>query len=47
MTPPEERGKGYGTEVAALLVNYAFNHLNLHKVWGKVHADNGGLDKNS
>ncbi|WP_209477614.1 GNAT family N-acetyltransferase [Thermococcus stetteri] len=46
----EERGKGYGTEVVALLVNYAFNHLNLHKVWAKVHADNGAsirvLEKN-
>lgn len=36
----EEREKGYGTEVVALLVDYAFNHLNLHKVWAKVHADN-------
>ena len=47
---PEERGKGYGTEVVKLLVEYAFRHLNLHKVWAKVHADNGAsirvLEKN-
>jgi ribosomal-protein-alanine N-acetyltransferase len=38
---PEKRGKGYGSEVVSLLVDYAFNHLNLHKVWAKVHSDNG------
>ncbi len=37
---PEERGKGYGTEVVKLLCEYAFKHLNLRKVWAKVHEDN-------
>ena len=37
---PEERGRGYGTELAKLLCDYAFKHLNLRKVWAKVHADN-------
>ena len=37
---PEERGKGYGTETVKLLCDYAFAHLNLHKVWAKVHEDN-------
>ncbi|ALM75398.1 GNAT family N-acetyltransferase [Thermococcus barophilus] len=37
---PEERGKGYGSEIVKLLCDYAFKHLNLRKVWGKVHADN-------
>ncbi len=37
---PEERGKGYGTETVRLLCEYAFAHLNLRKVWAKVHADN-------
>ena len=37
---PEERGKGYGTETVKLLCEYAFTHLNLHKVWAKVHSDN-------
>ena len=37
---PEERGKGYGTEVVRLLCEYAFRHLNLRKVWAKVHSDN-------
>ncbi len=37
---PEERGKGYGSEIVGLLCEYAFAHLNLRKVWTKVHADN-------
>ncbi|WP_245608312.1 GNAT family N-acetyltransferase [Thermococcus guaymasensis] len=37
---PEERGKGYGAETVKLLCDYAFAHLNLHKVWAKVHSDN-------
>ncbi|WP_297073691.1 GNAT family protein, partial [Thermococcus sp.] len=37
---PEERRKGYGTEVVKLLCEYAFRHLNLRKVWAKVHEDN-------
>ena len=27
------RGKGYGTEVAQLILDFAFNGLNLHNVW--------------
>lgn len=37
---PDERGKGYGTETVELLCQYAFTHLNLRKVWAKVHEDN-------
>lgn len=37
---PEEREKGYGSEIVKLLCDYAFEHLNLRKVWAKVHADN-------
>ncbi len=37
---PEEREKGYGTEIVRLLCEYAFVHLNLRKVWAKVHEDN-------
>ncbi len=29
----DEWGKGYGTEATALLVEYAFATLNLHRVW--------------
>ena len=29
-------GKGYGTEVGMILLNYAFNQLNLHKVCSSV-----------
>lgn len=33
-------GKGYGTEVCKLLLDYAFMKLNLNKVWLGVNADN-------
>lgn len=33
-------GKGYGTEAAKLLLKYAFEKLNLNKVWLGVNADN-------
>jgi RimJ/RimL family protein N-acetyltransferase len=34
-------GRGYGRECVSLLVDYAFRHRNLHKVWLHVHAANG------
>jgi len=37
---PEYRGGGYGKEAEYLLMNYAFNHLNLNKVWGDVIVGN-------
>ncbi|MDV2682792.1 GNAT family protein [Alkalihalophilus lindianensis] len=37
-----EWGKGYGTEVTEILVQFAFNRLNLHKVYLTVDADNVG-----
>lgn len=33
-------GKGLGTEVTKLLVNYAFQTLNLHRIWLKVDSEN-------
>lgn len=33
-------GRGYGRESVALLVNYAFRHQHMHKVWLHVHAAN-------
>jgi len=33
-------GRGYGRECVALLLAYAFQHLNYHKVWLHVHATN-------
>ncbi|TND05922.1 MAG: acetyltransferase [Bacteroidetes bacterium] len=33
-------GKGFGKEACSLLVNYAFEKLNLHKVWLIVYANN-------
>lgn len=32
---PSSRGKGYGTETVRLLCDYAFNYLNLYKVYCK------------
>ncbi len=36
----EEWGKGYGTEVTRLMVQYAFETLNLHRVWLHVYEYN-------
>jgi RimJ/RimL family protein N-acetyltransferase len=33
-------GQGFGRECVKLLVDYAFQHRNLHKVWLHVHAGN-------
>lgn len=35
-------GKGIGTEACEMLVDYAFNRLNAHRVWLGVNADNVG-----
>lgn len=37
---PLERGKGYGVEIIALLLEYSFNHLNLHKIYLEVLSEN-------
>lgn len=34
------RGKGLGGETIRVLLNYAFNHLNMHKVYCEVFAEN-------
>lgn len=39
------RGKGIGTEVTKLIINYAFDKLNLNKVWLGGNADNIGAIK--
>jgi [ribosomal protein S5]-alanine N-acetyltransferase len=33
-------GHGYMTECARAILNVAFNHLNLHRVWATCHAQN-------
>jgi len=33
-------GRGYGRESINLLVEYGFQHRNLHKIWLEVHASN-------
>ncbi len=35
-------GKGYGTEITELLTFYAFDRLNLHRVWLGVTSENKG-----
>lgn len=35
-------GKGFGSEVNQLVVNYGFNRLNLHNIYLGVNADNAG-----
>lgn len=42
---PEAIGKGIGTEATAMLVNYAFERLNAHRVWLGVNAENIGAIK--
>jgi len=37
---PEERGKGYGEQVVDLLLDKAFNYLNLQTVCGEVYWSN-------
>ena len=34
------RGQGIGSEMVNLLIDYAFNHLNMRKVYCEVFADN-------
>ena len=39
---PADRGQGYGTELMALMLNYAFNELGLHRLSAMVTEDNSG-----
>ncbi|WP_020579633.1 GNAT family N-acetyltransferase [Actinopolymorpha alba] len=39
---PEWWGKGVGTEVAALLIDFGFIHLGLHRIEATAHPDNLG-----
>ena len=36
----EHIGQGYGYEAGKLLIDFAFNQMNLNRVWLNVHADN-------
>lgn len=36
----KERGKGHGTRIYKLLLDYCFNYLNMHRVWLEVLASN-------
>lgn len=39
---PEQWGKGYGREMARMMLKYAFETLNLNRVMLRVNADNAG-----
>lgn len=39
--PVEYRGKGYGTEAKMILLDYAFNQINLRKICSRALAHNG------
>lgn len=39
--PVEHRGKGYGTEAKMILLDYAFNQINLRKICSRALAHNG------
>lgn len=41
----EARGKGFGKEACGLLVRYAFDHLNLHKITAGTVAGNDAMKK--
>jgi RimJ/RimL family protein N-acetyltransferase len=36
----EYRGKGYGTDIASLMLRIGFEQLNLHRIWLTVQAEN-------
>lgn len=36
----DEKGKGYGTQAARLMIKYAFEDMHLHKLYLRVFADN-------
>lgn len=38
-------GKGYGSEAANAVINFGFNKLNLHRIYGTCHPDNIGSSK--
>jgi RimJ/RimL family protein N-acetyltransferase len=39
---PEERGRDYPLEATVLIIEYAFEELNLHRLWGAFYCFNGG-----
>lgn len=43
--PPQMRRKGYGSEAVRLTLAYAFDVLNLHRVWLRYYAHNAGAAK--
>jgi len=36
-------GKGIGTQVHSMLINWAFDELNLHKIWAVVYTNNAAV----
>lgn len=40
VTAPDSAGQGYGTEAVGLLLDFAFSHMNLNRVYLRVYAAN-------
>lgn len=40
MIHPDHHGKGYGSEAVELVIEHAFNEMNVHKLTARVHSDN-------
>lgn len=40
LVDPKFKGKGIGKQIEGMILEYAFNHLNLHKVYAEVFSNN-------
>lgn len=41
---PDKQGNGFAKEALTKLVEYGFNELNLHRIWGEVYSNNPAVD---
>jgi RimJ/RimL family protein N-acetyltransferase len=42
---PASWERGYGSEIAALLVDFGFTTLGVHRIWATVHPENGASQR--
>jgi RimJ/RimL family protein N-acetyltransferase len=43
LLPPDQRGHGYAEEAVSLMIKYAFEELNMHRLWAEVYSFNKGV----